>query len=172
MEIADLARIVDSARRSAFRLETLPQYLVPQEAEEFAEWRAGRGEMATPSSSPWLAHVAERVASGVRWYRVHVLDQPLSDYSRYEIWGYRANQAAGEEIYLADREADLEDVRDDFWLVDDETAVRMIYDHEGRFVRPELTEDVGPYLEMRASALRHSEPLDDYIARRNLRLTA
>ncbi|MGH3698534.1 MAG: DUF6879 family protein [Pseudonocardiaceae bacterium] len=41
MEIADLARIVDGARLSVFRLETLPQYLVPQEAEEFAAWRSG-----------------------------------------------------------------------------------------------------------------------------------
>lgn len=174
MEIADLARIVEGARLSVFRLETLPQYLVPQEAEEFAAWRSGRPVvLPTPETSPWLAQVATRVTSGVRWSRVHVLDHPLSDYCRYEIWGYAANQAAGEQIYLADRGADpdLEPLREDFWLIDDATAVRMIYDPMGRFERPELVEDVQPYLAMRDAAFRHAEPLEEYVASRCLELT-
>lgn len=175
MEVADLAHIVDGARGSAFRLESRPQYLVPQEEAEFAAWRAGRPvTLQTPETSSWLAHVAARVASGVRWYRVHILDHPLSDYSRYEVWGYAANAAAGEQIYLVDRAAhpDLESMREDFWLVDDDVAVVMIYDAEGHFVRPRLASDVRPYRGMRASALRHAEPLNDYVSRRGLRLTA
>lgn len=175
MEIADLARIVDGARLSVFRLETLPQYLVPQEAEEFAAWRSGRPVvLPIPETSPWLAQVAARVTRGIRWSRVHVLDHPLSDYCRYEIWGYAANQTAGEQIYLADRGAhpDLELLREDFWLVDDATAVRMIYDVQGRFERPELVEDVQPYLVRRDTAFRHAEPLDECVASRGLDLTA
>jgi len=175
LEIADLARIVDGARLSVFRMETLPQYLVPQEAEEFAAWRSGRPVvLPTPETSSWLAHVAARVTSGVRWSRVHILDHPLSDYCRYEIWGYAANQAAGEQIYLADRSAhrDLESLREDFWLVDDFTVIRMIYDAQGQFERPELLEDVRPYLVMRDTAFRHAEPLDEYVAGRDLELSA
>ena len=175
MEIADLARIVDGAQLSVFRLETLPQYLVPQEAEEFAAWRSGLPvALPTPETSPWLAHVAARVTSGVRWSRVHVLDHPLSDYCQYEIWGYAANQAAGEQIYLADwgTHPDLESLREDFWLVDDAMAVRMIYDVQGRFERPELVEDVQPYIVMRDTACRHAEPLDEYVASRGLEVTA
>lgn len=175
MEIADLARIVDGARLSVFRLETLPQYLVPQEAEEFAAWRSGCPvALRTPETSPWLAQVAARVTSGVRWSRVHVLDHPLSDYCRYEIWGYAANQAAGEQIYLADRAVhpDLESLREDFWLVDDATAVRMLYDVQGRFERSELVEDVQLCLAMRDTAVRHAEPLEEYVASRGLERTA
>lgn len=174
MEIADLARIIDGARLSVFRLETLPQYLVPQEAEEFAAWRSGHPVvLPTPETSPWLAHVAARVTSGVRWSRVHVLDHPLSDYCRYEIWGYSANQAAGEQIYLVDRSAhpDLELLREDFWLVDNALVVRMIYDAQGRFEWPELVEDVRPYVVMRDTAFRHAEPLDEYVAGRGRELT-
>jgi len=57
MEIADLERIVEGARLSAFRLETRAQYLVPQEAEEFAAWRSGRPtlptKLPTSGSSSW-----------------------------------------------------------------------------------------------------------------------
>lgn len=118
--------------------------------------------------------MAARVTSGVRWSRVHVLDHPLSDYCRYEIWGYAANQAAGEQIYLADRGAhrDLESLREDFWLADDAIAVRMVYDAQGRFERPELAGDVRPYLVMRDTAFRHAEPLDEYVAGRGLELSA
>ncbi|MGH3915534.1 MAG: DUF6879 family protein [Pseudonocardiaceae bacterium] len=175
MEIAELARIVDGAQLSAFRLETLPQYLVPQERDEFAAWRSGRlVALPTPETNPWLAHVAARASSGVRWSRVHVLDHPLSEYCRYEIWGYAANQAAGEQIYLADRgtHPDLESLREDFWLVDDAVAVRMIYAAQGRFERPELVENVRPYVAMRDIAFRHAEPLDEYVARRGRELTA
>ncbi len=113
------------------------------------------------------------MARGYRWYRVHILDQPLSDYARYELWGYRANQAAGEEIYLADRDAhvDLAQLREDFWLIDDTIAVRMIYDDEGHFLRPECAAGPGLYLEMREIALRHAESLDEYLALRRPRLT-
>jgi hypothetical protein len=130
--------------------------------------------LPTPETSPWLAHVTARVASGVRWSRVHVLDHLLSDYCQYEIWGYAANQAAGEQICLADRGAypDLESLREDFWLVDDAMAVRMIYDVQGRFERPELVEDVQPYIVMRDTACRHAEPLDEYVASRGIEFTA
>ena len=175
MEIVDLARTVDGARLSLFRLETLPQYLVPQEAEEFAAWRSGHPvALPTAQTSPWLAHVTAKVTSGVRWSRVHILDHPLSDYCRYEIWGYAANQAAGEQISLADRgtHPDLESLREDFWLVDDAMVVRMIYDSQGRFERPELVEDVQPYTVMRDIAVRHAEPLDEYVTSRGIELTA
>ena len=130
--------------------------------------------LPTPETSPWLARIQAAVARGYRWYRVHILDQPLSDYARYELWGYRANQAAGEEISLADRDAhvDLRQLRDDFWLIDDTIAIRMIYDDEGHFLRPERAAEPARYQEMREIALRHAESLDAYLARRRPRLTA
>lgn len=175
MDLEDLSGIVDRSQRSAFRLEVLSQYLVPQEADEFAQWRAGHPlPLPTPETSPWLARIQAAVARGYRWYRVHILDQPLSDYARYELWGYRANQAAGEEIYLADRDvhADLQQLREDFWLVDDAIAIRMIYDDEGHFLRPERAAEPAQYRTMREIALRHAESLDEYLARRRPRLTA
>ncbi|MGB8994090.1 MAG: DUF6879 family protein [Pseudonocardiaceae bacterium] len=171
MDVEDLIRLIDNVRRSAFRLETLPQYLVPQEAEEFASWTAGNPRTPrTPDTHEYLAELQRDVARGIRWYRVHVLDQPLTAYLRFELYGYLANQKAGEEIYVVDRNAhpDLAELHVDFWLYDDETAVHMVYDHEGRFLCPARVEDLDRYREMRDTAMRHAEPLNDYLARRNL----
>ncbi|MDX3661298.1 hypothetical protein PV646_28670 [Streptomyces sp. ID05-26A] len=174
MDLSDVARIFEQSTESAFRLETLPQYLVPQEEDALAAWRAGDRQLDTPADSPWLARVKATTDQGYRWSRVHVLDYPLSEYSEFELFGYQANQAAGEEVFVADRSSspELEDLREDFWVVDDVTVIRMVYDAEGRFVRPELPDDTTPYLEMRSIALRHSDPLSDFLARREPRLIA
>lgn len=174
MDLDDLDRIMDRATRSCFRLETLPQYLVPQEDSEFTAWQSGNPlPPRTPENSEWLVELQGIIARGIRWYRVHILDYPLSDYSRFELGGYHESQAVGEETHIADRaeHPELVDMHEDFWLMDDEIAVRMVYDAEGYFLRPEPVDDVRPYLVMKDTALRCAEPLDDFIARRNPKLT-
>jgi hypothetical protein len=57
-------------------------------------------------------------------------------------------------------------LHEDFWLYDDEIAVRMVYDDEGHFLYPELIDDVQPYRDIRDTAVRHAEPLDEYLARK------
>jgi len=176
VELEDLNVLIEQSRSSAFRLETLPQYLVPQEAEEFAAWLAGeRPPLLSPQESPWLAKVHARAKAGYRRYRVHIVDYPLSDYNRFVIYGFQANAAAGEEIYLADRDAhvELEPLREDFWLIDDACVVRMVYDDEGHFLRPELVTPVQDYRRIRDVALRHATPLHLYpSASASPRLTA
>ncbi|MGH3720805.1 MAG: DUF6879 family protein [Pseudonocardiaceae bacterium] len=171
MDIDDLVRLIDNVKISAFRLETLPHYLVPQDAEEFTAWNAGQPRTPrTPKTHEYLAEIQRDVARGIRWYRVHILDQPLTAYLRFELCGYLANQAAGEEIYVLDRDThpDLADLHEDFWLYDDKIPVRMVYDDEGHFLHPERIDHIEPYRQMRDTALRHAEPLTDYLARKNL----
>lgn len=177
MELKDLAVIIQGAQRSAWRLETLPVYTVPQEAEEFAAWRAGRAPaLQTPETSAWLAELRDTTARGFSWGRVHVVDQPLSTYLRYELWGYQANAAAGEDIRIANRAShpDLDLLRRDFWLVDDAIAVWMEYDAEGRFVEPVLAVngEIEACRRMRALTLALADPLDTYLARTRPRINA
>lgn len=172
MDLDDMRRISNNAKLSVFRLETLPQYLVPQEADEFAAWQAGEPvPLRTPENSPGLARVQRDVARGFRWYRVHILDQPLTAYLRFELYGYLLeNQPAGTEIYVVDRDdhPDLAELHEDFLIFDDEIVVRMVYDDKGYFLYPESVDDIEPYREMRDTAMRHAEPLNDYLARKNL----
>ncbi len=175
MDLDGLGVLMDKAKRSVFRLETLPQYLVPQEAERFAAWQAGQPHPPrTPENNSWLAELRQIIARGIRWYRVHVLDFPLCEYSRFELYCYRDSQAVGQETLLADRaeHAELADMHEDFWLMDDDVAVRMVYDDVGHFLRPERIADTKPYVALREMAMKCAEPLDDFIARRNPKLTA
>ena len=124
----------------------------------------------TPENSELLARLQRDAARGFRRYRVHILDQPLTTYLRFEIYLYLDAVAAGSEIYVVDRDdhPDLADLHEDFWLYDDEIGVRMIYDDKDHFLYPELIDGIEPYRKMRDTTLRHAEPLTDYLARKNL----
>jgi hypothetical protein len=173
LNLSDLEAIGAKAT-DQFRLEALPQYLVPQEDDDFDAWKRGSRELPTPDTSPWLAHIRDTTDAGVRWSRVRILDYPLATYSEFELHGYQANAAAGESIYVADRQwyRGFDGFRDDFWIFDHEIVVRMIYDAEGHFIRPELAEDSRPYQGMRSIALRHSVALGDFLSRHEPRLIA
>jgi hypothetical protein len=164
----ELTRLFDTFQRSAFRLEQLPQYLVPQEDELLADWRAGRSIQRTPETSDWLRLIADHTAAGRRLYRVHVVDWPLSEYTRFEIECYPDNIAAGEDVYVADRDAhpDLAELAEDFWLLDDRIVLRMHYDDEGHYVGADLAADVAldGYRRQRDLALAHARPLDEWRA--------
>lgn len=173
MDLDDLERI-GAAATDQFRLETLPQYLVPQEADEFAAWQRGNRALPAVDDHPWLRHIRTTTAAGVRWWRVRIVDYPLTDYSAYELHAYQGNAAAGEDIYVANRawSAELADLREDFWLFDHETVVRMIYDSEGHFLRPELATDTDRYLGIRSIAVRHAVPLIKFLTENEPRLIA
>lgn len=167
-----------------FRLETLQQYLVEQEAEWLEAFRRdGTLPKRTTETSPWLRYVADTAAAGRRWQRVHIVRQPLSTYVEFELLTYRDNAAAGEDIRIAapaavaDRKtsAELTTLKRDFWLLDagtdHATVVLMRYDPDGRYLGFEISTDAD-VLErcqrQRDLALACSVPLEAYLARARL----
>lgn len=173
MTPTEFGRLFETFERSAFRLETLQQYLVPSEEEAFRAFREGLAwPPRTVDTSPWLRRVADNGAAGKRMYRVHIVDEPLTPYMRFEFETYRGNVAAGEEIYIA-RRADLGGyaLRDDWWafdLDDPERAVvvAMDYDEDGRYLGARRVPDaqLDLYREVRDYALEHAVPLHEYVA--------
>jgi hypothetical protein len=169
----DLGRLFTSFRHSAFRLETLPAYLIDSEAESLQLWRAGQPEPEWRKDRDWLALVRQNVAAGKSMQRVRVVRRPLSDYVRFEMdWGYPQNVDAGEDIWILELGPDDElpwipdaDVRCDFWLFDAVTVVRLDYDTEGRFIRPvDVSADEVPFITCRDVAMFHAVPFSDYRA--------
>lgn len=169
MTTEEFIQLFSTFESSAFRLETRQQYLVDEEADLVRAFQEGRPAPPSTAMEEWLALIRANTAAGKRMYRVHVLEEPLSEYVRWELSTYPANAAAGEQIFIADRDrhTDLGDLREDFWLFDDLDLVVMRYDDEGRWLgvalRPES--DLDRYLQMREVALAHAVPLADYLTR-------
>ncbi|MGW9070249.1 DUF6879 family protein [Streptomyces yangpuensis] len=154
-------------RQEAWRLETLPQYLMPQEAEEFAAFTAGARIAPESVSNEYTDRLARHVDEGRTQGRVHIVTRPLSDYLRFEFSQYYAPHAlAGEDIRILDvtnRENPLRGIQD-FWLFDRAEVVLMNYYADGRQISREVFEgDVSPFVEYQRIAVSESVPFEEYV---------
>ncbi|MFE9401801.1 DUF6879 family protein [Streptomyces sp. NPDC006530] len=153
-------------KQEAWRLETLPQYLVPQEAAEFAAFREGRA-LTPVTSSPYTDRVSRQRALGKRNGRVHIVTRPLSTYLQFEFSRYYGpHAAAGEEVRILDvthRTNPLADVQD-FWMFDHAEVVLMNYEPDGKQIDRELFEgDVSTFIEYQRIAVDESVPFEEYV---------
>ncbi|GAA2222416.1 hypothetical protein GCM10010232_03510 [Streptomyces amakusaensis] len=150
----------------AWRLETLPQYLVPQEAEEFSAFREGR-PLPPYTASAYTERVSRQRTEGKHNGRVHIVTQPLSDYLRFEFSRYyEVHAQAGDNIRILDatnRPNPLEGVQD-FWMFDRSEVVLMNYEEDGTQINREVFEgDVSPFIEYQRIAIAESVPFQEYV---------
>ena len=152
----------EHARHSIFRLERLQHYPGDPNFDRFL-----RGEpwQDTDSKRHWVDLVSRRTGDGVVMQRVHVVDEPWSDYIRFELtWSYPHNAAAGEDIRITSRQCEAYALAGDFWMLDERTVWAMDYDRAGQLLRAEDRSGQPAYVaacrEARAVALAASEPLE------------
>jgi len=157
--MADLAWWLQNFEQSAFRLETLPEYNVPQEVEMLAAFRRGE-PVELPDDHPWLKRVSWHTRVGRVMRRVRVVSHPLTDYLRMELSVYPKSVAAGEDIRITEMQ-----LSGDFWLFDDSTVLVMKYDQAGRFITAETSDDLTYYQRQRDLALTNCMELSAYTAR-------
>jgi hypothetical protein len=158
--VPDLAWWLQNFERSAFRLETLPEYNVPQEAELLARFKRGE-PVDLPDDHPWLQSVRRHRGAGKLMRRVRVVTHPLTDYLRMELTWYRKSVQAGEDIRITETQ-----LTGDFWLFDEQTVVVLHYDSQGRFTGTTTEQgSLTRYLSIRDRALADSMELSAYTAR-------
>ena len=168
LEGEEWQRFFDDFGRSAWRLELHPVYVMPQEEETLSRWRSGE-RLPDDHWSPWMERVAGYLRTGRSIGRVHVVRRPLSEYLRFEFeWYYRRHVRSGEDIRILDLTGQPDTGLPDhnFWLLDEERVVRMLYRPDGTQIGRELVEDpdIGAYLSYRDVALAGAVPFTEYRA--------
>lgn len=169
MQHEELVELFRNLKHSAFRLETLPQYLVEAEDQQFKEFLSGAKEPSIPPTE-WCEWLTARKSEGKTLSCVHILPDELTPYLRFEIeWGYRYTAAAGQDVRLLTQDKMKPEFEammgKDFWLIDDETVVFMEYDSEGRYLFPRrLTDEsqVERYRNLRDDLLANSIDFQSY----------
>lgn len=153
--------------QEAWRLETLPQYLMPQEDEEFAAFRSGARIDPETVANEYTDRLRRQAAEGRTQGRVHVVTRPPSEYLRFEFHHYYKSHAlAGEQIRIldvTDRLNPLEGAQD-FWMFDHSEVVLMNYHPDGRQISREVYEgDTAPFVEYQRIAVAESVPFEEYV---------
>ncbi len=161
----ELGELLQTCRRSAFRLETRQRYTSPDEAEWLAAYRRD-GSLPDLTDNPWIKLVARKAGAGAHMCRVHLVRPPLSTYLRFEFALQVTSLAAGEDVRAVDlsEHPDLSDLTTDFWLFDEQTVIVMDYDADGCIRGRSLARDPTPYVRHRDRALHVSIPLNRYLA--------
>jgi hypothetical protein len=154
--------------RTLFRLETLPQYLVDSDGDDYHRYVADLPGPTMSRKGPWLEHLRNEAARGLYSHRVHVWHSPLTDYLRYECeWGYAYNAEAGEDIRILDtaeqRKPDAV-INEDFWLIDNTYVAKMHYDPDGRLLGGSIAEpgEIQRYRDAQDAAWSAATPFHDY----------
>ena len=168
---AEFDELLRSFKRTAFRLEARDSYALGYERKDFERFLIG---LPTPPPDrdwwrPWLDQIARLTDEGKTVSRVRILASPASDYQRWEAWGARWNMEAGERVSYLPREwaGRLKLPQDDWWLLDDERVILMLFTDEGEIDRKMLIDDPGivaRYLKWRDLAVQNAIPADDYAA--------
>jgi hypothetical protein len=160
--------LLRSVKHSAFRLETRSHYALGYEQSDFEEFLAGRP--AEPPDvywwRPWLKEIKRLASEGKTISRVRILDEPPSDYQRWEMWAARWHAEAGERIgYLTRsfaRRINLP-LPHDWWLLDDERVIVMRFNDDGTLQERITVTDrtlVARYIEWRDLAVRIATPAE------------
>ena len=159
--------LFENVERSWFRLETLQVYAVDYEDEGRATFQ--RTGLVDPAPTAWRKMIRRHIDSGRSLRRVHIVEEPLTDYLRYEFAVYGLNAEAGEDTgIIAVRQGDWPGAlprSTDFWLFDDREVWEMHYDRDGRFVeavRADSVERVEQCRKWRDSAISMAVPFDAY----------
>lgn len=148
---ADFAELFRTFEHTAFRLETRPVYTAPVEAEPFAQFLAG-GPVDLDWFQPWLETVRAVTEQDKRMERVRIIDDPLTDYQRFEMSMSQHNVAAGETIHYLHRAVASSvglPTDSDWWLFDSLRLARMDFDTDGHFLGTTIVTDP-------AAVLRHN----------------
>jgi hypothetical protein len=167
LDSAEWLSLFTDIEESWFRLETLQVYTVDYEQEGIREFlRTGRLDR---EPGRWQHMLQRHSKAGRNIQRVHVIEEPLTDYLRYELAAYEQNVGAGEDIRLIavsppEWPSGLPRATD-FWLFDDREVWDMGYDNLGHFLsarRSTSQSHLKQCRQWRDEALRQSISLEAY----------
>lgn len=162
------SRFGDLFTKTAFRLELLDSYVAANEAEPYRRFLRGDAPDAG-WREPWKRFVRQGLRAGRSMARVHVVTEPLTDYTRFELsCVYPANVEAGEDVRILPRSvaAALDLPSRDYWLFDSRQAGVMTYDDAGNWLSVDLTDDpdlIARLYRGRDAAMAHAVPLPEYL---------
>lgn len=136
LHVVDLSKLFDTFQDSAFRLEGLSVYSVPEETDAF-RYYSKYGHTPEGFSDDWAAFVKDKVNSGKTIQRLRLLSDKLTEYEKFETSNY-SGLRNGEDIRIAKRSE--HPFEHDFWLFDNTWIARMNYDTNGALLNCEISE--------------------------------
>lgn len=173
LDDTEFNRFFTEFRYTAYRLESLQRYDVSYEKDEFDLFLKGRERGEFPGIAGWIeGTVRPAHRSGRHLHRVHVVEEPLSDYVRFECsWAYTHTVPAGEDVRIIPvRAGEWPEglPHYDYWLFDSSSLITMHYKDGGEFEAAEIVDDPARIVQAnlwRDLAVSRAVPFDEFSSR-------
>lgn len=161
----------DEMTNEWFKVEVLQDYAGEDDGPSLRNWIKGDKQTAielikSSDYSKWAKDCREKLAQGVKLIRIHIVEQPLTDYIEWEIEHYKLVNIprCGESVHLLNRAkvADLSLPDGDFMIFDEKKVVLNKYDKKGSMTHQtffEEPDDIGNFLEFRQRLVERAKPL-------------
>jgi len=139
LSIPNLGEWISSRhQRDLVRVQTRAVYDVASDADDYRRYLSGESSATAPAKTGWLTKLTTDAAAGKIRRNVHIVDEPLTDYLRYQFeWCYVPNEAAGQQIRIlssADYPAANILARcGDFTVIEGRHVARNNYTSDGMF---------------------------------------
>lgn len=146
-----LSELFANYSKEAFRLELLQQYIVPEEWDNFLQFKETGIAKGYSELDEYIESAKEKVKTGKRHIRARVYVRPISEYLKFETQiGYIPQESVGIELLFLEANTfksllsalniNQNNVAD-FWLFDNSILAIMEYDSEGRYLGHKITND-------------------------------
>lgn len=162
----EISHLFEDFAHTAWRLETRRGYASDLKSPHWNEWKAG-GDVSSGPPDAWRSNVERQTATGKRFERVRLVDNPLTEGQQFLLARAPSNVAAGEDIrmlYRSDAEdAGLPDF--DFWLFDSRVVVRFVFDEANTTLGVVVSEhlaDVVAACQARDAAWHYAVPVEGF----------
>jgi hypothetical protein len=173
LDVNGLGALIDAHYRAPgdtlFRMETLPEYAVDSDGDDWQRWLSGATEPTWSRKRSTLDMLAREKANGQRQRRVRRFGHDLTMYERFACdFGYAFNAEHEDIRVLRDGEHDVPELLEhDYWTINGQMVVPMLYDGHGRYVGagvlpPDRTEE---YVHDEQLAWDAAEPWADWWGR-------
>ena len=132
-------------KKSASRIETLPQYkIIGDEWDRYQSFTKGEC-LEKYNSSSWAKMLRDYKKIGKTVERIRVVPNELNSYLIFEFDCYVQSIMAGEKINVVDKSEYDKLVNSktigDYWIFDNHDVLYMEYDADGVFLKSRLIED-------------------------------
>lgn len=164
---ATISHLFRDFKHTAWRLETRRGYASDRKSPLWPRFLAG-DDVASEPDNAWRRNVREQTASGKRFGRVRIVDDPPTQGQRFLLARAATNIAAGEDIRVLPR-AEAERLRlpdYDFWLFDSRIVARFAFDEEDTTLGVYVSEDpaeVAAACQTRDAALHLAELSTEFV---------
>lgn len=166
----------DDMKKEWFKIEVLQDYSGEDDGPSLAAWKNGDKEeskrlfidQVVRRAKAWQLSCQTKVKNGVQLIRIHIVEEPYSEYLEWELMVYKIHNIpiCGEKVFLVPKSQlkDLDIPKGDVMIFDGKRLANNTYNESGLMTQvdyydADLGDDISRFLSLKAELIKKAQPV-------------